>query len=218
MFEIVSIHVRDRLDARVGDHADRDREDEVLPRRGDAEHDVRRQLRRVRAEHEHGPDDHQQHLRKKVHDGQRDVQARRLLGPDDVDHGQDRDDDGAGDDVARGVAERVPEDAAEVVRDEERADRDGHHVVEHLAPGGEEGPELVERAAGEARGAARLRIHRRRLGVGGRGAQEEDAGDHEDDRRQAQRVARDQAERVIDRRTHVPVGGREEGVDPQDPF
>ena len=33
-----------------------------------------------------------------------------------------------------------------------------------------------------------------------------------------ERVGRDEAERVVDRRADVAVGGREEGVDPQDPF
>ena len=69
----------------------------------------------------------------------------------------------------------------------------------------------LERAAG-------LGVHRRRLGVGGGGAEEDEAGDDEDDRRQAEREARDQAQRVVDRRADVPVGGREEGVDAQDPL
>ena len=40
-------------------------------------------------------------------------------------------------------------------------------------------------------------------------------GDEEDDRREPERVARDEAERVVDRRADVAVGGREERVDPE---
>jgi hypothetical protein len=167
-------------------------------------------------EHEHRPDDHQQHLGEEVHDREGDVQPRRLLDADDVDAGEDRNDDRARDDVPRRVPQSVPEHAAEVVRDEERGDRDRYHVVEHLAPRGEERPELVERAAREARGAAGLGIHRRGLGIGRRGAQEEEAGDQEDDRRQPERERRDKAQRVIDGGADVPVGRREEGVHPQD--
>ena len=58
------------------------------------------------------------------------------------------------DDVPRRLAERRPEDP-EVVRHEERRDRDRDDVGEHLAPRREEGPELVEGAAGEARRSAR---------------------------------------------------------------
>ena len=42
------------------------------------------------------------------------------------------------------------------------------------------------------------------------------AGDDEHHRREAEREARDEAQRVIDRRADVAVGGREERVDPQD--
>ena len=112
-------------------------------------------------------------------------------------------------------AQRLPEQPADVVRHEERRDRDRDDVVEHLAPGGEEGPELVERVARERRRAARLGVHRRRLGVRRGGAEEDHAGDDEDDRRQAERERGDEPERVVDRRADVAVGGREERVDPE---
>ena len=70
--------------------------------------------------------------------------------------------------------ERLPEDA-EVVRHEVRADRRRDDVVEHLAPGGEERPELVEGVARERARAAGLREHRRRLDVGGGGEEEDHA-------------------------------------------
>ena len=107
--------------------------------------------------------------------------------------GQQRDHDRADDDVAGPVAQRLPEQPADVVRHEERRDGDRADVGEHLRPGGEERPELVERAPGERGRAARLRVHRGRLGVGRRRAEEEEPGDHEDHRREAERVGRDQA-------------------------
>ena len=107
------------------------------------------------------------------------------------------------------VAERLPEDG-QVVRDEEGRDRRGDDVGEHLRPAGEEGGELVERVAGEARGAAGLGVEDGRLDVGGGGEGEDHPGDHEGHRRQPERVERDQAERVVDRRADVPVGGREQ--------
>jgi hypothetical protein len=63
---------------------------------------------------------------------------------------------------------------------------------------------------GEARGAAGLRVHHRRLGVGRRCQHEDEARDHERHRREAEREGRHHAERVVDRRADVPVGGREE--------
>ncbi len=120
------------------------------------------------------------------------------------------------DDVGGRGAQRLPEQAADVVRDEERRDGDRHRVVQHLGPGGEEGPELVEGVAGEGRRPARLRVHGRGLGVGGRGQVEDEAGDDEHHRREAEREGGDEPERVVDRRADVPVGGREERVDAQD--
>ena len=113
------------------------------------------------------------------------------------------------------VAERLPEDG-QVVGHEEGRDRDRDDVVEHLPPGGEEADQLVEGVAGEARGAARLRVHHRRLGVGGGGGDEDQAGDHEGDRGQAEREGGGDAERVVDRRADVAVGGGEQGADAVD--
>src|SRR5205823_6599807 len=50
---------------------------------------------------------------------------------------------------------------------------------------------------------------------GGGGQVEDPAGQHEDDRRQPERERGDQAERVVDRRADVAVGGREQRVDAQ---
>ena len=115
----------------------------------------------------------------------------------------------ADDDVPRVRPQRLPEDR-EVVRDEDHRDRDGDHVVQHLRPGGPERDELVERVAREARRAARLRVADGALGVGRGGRREDQAADDEDERREPERDAGRQAERVVDRRADVAVGGREE--------
>ncbi len=113
------------------------------------------------------------------------------------------------DDVPRVRPQRLPEDR-EVVRDEDHRDCDGDHVVEHLRPRGPERDQLVERVAGEARRATRLRIADRALGVRRSRRCEDHAADDEDDRGEAERDARRQAERVVDRGADVPVGSCEQ--------
>ena len=142
-------HVRDRLDPRVGDHPDRDRDQEVAPARRGAEVHVADQ--HVRRQHERDPDHHQQELRREVDHRQEDVQARSLFDADDVDDRQQRHDADAEEDVAGAVLERRREQPSEVVRHEERRDRDRDRVIEHLRPRCEERPQLVERVAREAR-------------------------------------------------------------------
>ena len=116
------------------------------------------------------------------------------------------------DHVARAVAKRRPEHR-QVVRHEEGRDRGRDDVVEHLAPAGDEADHLVEGVAGEARRPPGLRVHHRRLDVGGGGEGEDQPGDQERDRGQAEREARHHPERVVDRRADVPVGGREQRPD-----
>ena len=201
--------IRDGLDPRVRDHRDRNREREVRPGRRDAEVDVRAEA--VRAEDQREPDSDQKQLRGEVDQREEDVESRSLLDPDDVDRDEDDDHDGAADDVPRIRPERRPEDR-QVVRDEERRDGDRDDVVQHLRPRGEEADELVEGVAREARGAAGLREAHRPLRVGGGGRGEDQPRDDEDERRQAERNPRDEAERVVDRGADVAVGGREESV------
>ena len=104
------------------------------------------------------------------------------------------------------------------MRHEEGRRRDRDDVHEHLRPGGAEGDDLVEGVAREARRAAGLRVAHGALGVRGRGGGEDDAGDDEHERRQPERVDRGQAERVVDRRADVAVGGREERRRPENSF
>ena len=115
----------------------------------------------------------------------------------------------ADDDVPRVRVEGLPEDR-EVVRDEERRDRDGDDVDEHLRPPGDEAHELVERVSREARRASGLREARGAFRVRRRRRGEDDARDDEDERRQPERVDGGEAERVVDRGADVAVGGREE--------
>src|SRR6187551_1483672 len=154
-------------------------------------------------------DSYEKDLRREVDDRERDGQLRSLLHTDDVQQDEDDDHDRATDDVPRVRPQRLPEDR-EVVGDEERRHRDGDDVDEHLRPARREADELVERVPREARGAAGLREARGAFGVGRSSRREYDARDHEDERRQPERINGRQAERVVDRGPDVPVSGREQ--------
>ena len=171
----------------------------------------------VGAEDEEEAEQDEQHLRREVEHREHDRELRRLLDADDVERDEDHDHDGAADDVPRVRLQRLPEDR-EVVRHEERRRRDRDDVDEHLRPGGAEADDLVERVAGEARRAAGLRVEDGALGVGGGRHREHDPGDEEDERRQPERVDGREAERVVDRRADVAVGGREERRCPEYPL
>jgi hypothetical protein len=85
------------------------------------------------------------------------------------------------------------------VRQEERGQRDHDQVVEEESPARQEPRNVVERAADEGRGAARLRQHRRALGVREGHEQEEAADEEQHERREPERVRREHAEREVDR-------------------
>jgi hypothetical protein len=207
MFETVSM-------PRVGDHRDRQGEDQLRPRRRRAEvHLVDQQ---ARVEHEDEADDREDDLRREVEHGQAEVELRGLPEAADVERRQQRDHRDAADDVARRVLERRPE-RGQVVRHEERRDGDRDDVVERQRPAGEERRDLVERVASERRRAARLREHRRALRVRLRGQREQSAGQHEDDRRQPERMRRDEPQRVVDRGADVAVSRREQARHPDRP-
>src|SRR5215204_5593921 len=120
-----------------------------------------------------------------------------------------------GEALVKAYVDGLPEDR-KVVRDEERRDGDRDDVVEHLRPGGPEGDEFVEGVSGEARGAARLGVTDRSLGVAQRCGSEEYPRDHEDNRGQPKREDRRDPEGVVDRRADVAVGGREQRRRPED--
>ena len=201
--------VGDGLEAGVGEHRQRQREREVVPGRRDAEVGPLRE--RVRREEQRETEDHEQELRREVEPG--DDEARRVeLGTAHEPHGGDREDDADGDDdVPRRLAKAVdPERRPEVVRQEQRRERDHDQVVEEERPAGEEAEDVVVRAADEGRRAAGLGQRRRALGVGERDDQEEDPRAEEHDRREAERVRGDDPEREVDRRCDLAVGDREE--------
>ncbi len=206
-------HVGDGLDARVGDRADGETVEELLPGRRDAPVDLLEQDPGLEQQHE--GDGHDEELGGQVEHGEDDVEPRRLLDADHVD-----DDQGGGDeDAADGVVGELLEDGHEdrqVVRHEEGGDGDRGRVDEHLAPADAEAHELVEGAPCEAGRAARLRHRRGGLGVAPRRAHEEQAGDDEDQRRRAHGGHGHDAEGVVDRRAHVAVGRAEERRDAQD--
>ena len=203
-------HVRDRLDPGVGDHRDREAEQQLAEARRHPEVHLVDQQRRV--EDQHGPQCDQQALGDQVRHGQEQVQLGRLADPADVQRRQAGDHDDTADDVPRAVVQRR-EERAQVVRHEEGADRDGDDVVERQRPAGEERGHLVEGVAGEGRGAAGLGEHGRALGIGLRGQREQAAGEDEHQRRQAQCVRGDEAERVVDRGPDVAVGRGEQSGD-----
>ena len=105
---------------------------------------------------------------------------------------------------------RLSERAREVVRGEER--REGHddQEVEEEDPARHEPREVVEGAADEGRRAARLRQRGRPLRVRERHEQERGAGDEQDERRQAERHARDDPERDVERGGDLAVRDGEE--------
>ena len=164
----------------------------------------------MRGEHQRYADDHQQQLRREVGDREHDVQARRLSDADDVDNRQEDHHADPEHHVAGPVLERRGVEPAQVVGHEERGDRDRDRVVEHLRPCREERPELVEGVPRKARGTASLGEHRRRLGIRSGGEVEDPPCDQKYDRRQTERIRRDQPERVVDRGADVPVCGREQ--------
>ena len=107
------------------------------------------------------------------------------------------------------VAQRMPEHAQVLGR---RVGRDGDQddVVQQDRPAGDEADELVEGVAREHGRAAAILVQRRALDVGHRGQREEQRREQEHDRRQAERVAGDHAEREVDRARQRGVDDREQ--------
>ena len=120
-------HVGDGLDPGVGEHRDRDGEDQLREARRGPEVHLVDQHRGM--EHQHRAEPDQGNLGEEVEHRKADVQVGRLTQPADVDQGEDRDRRHPADHVARRVTERR-EERRQVVRDEEGADRDREDVVE----------------------------------------------------------------------------------------
>ena len=196
--------VRDRLEAGVGEHREGHCEEERVPgRRGTERGSMRERVRREE-EDEAGNDEEQLHEQVECRDDEADGVERRT--PEEP-YRRDEHDRADRDHDIPGVAlERVdPESGAEVVRHEERGERDHDQVVEEERPAGHEPGQVVERDADEGRGAARLSDRRRPFGVRHRHDEEQHADDREDDRREPERMQRDDAEREVERGRHLAV-------------
>ena len=183
--------VRDRLEARVGEEPEGNREqqvvDPVLP--GREREPVRERL---------GREDEREAERRRSAAAPRGRAARprapaggaataaRAGSPPITRDRADRDDD-----VPRRVAQPVDlERCAEVVRQEQRRERDHDQVVEKQRPARDEADEVVERTSREGLRPTGLRNRGGPFRVRERDEREDDAGEREDERRQAERAAR----------------------------
>jgi len=197
-----------RLEAGERDRRDRQREHEVRPLRRAAQ--VNRVEQRVRVEEQHQPEHDDQQLQREVADDERGHSPRALPAEAaDVAEHDERDEHERQRERLAAMPEGAPEHARIVGR---RVARDGDQddVVEQDRPACDEADQLVERVAREHRRAAALRVHRRALGVRHRRQGEQHRADEEDDRRQTERVAGDDAEREVDRSRDRRVDDREQ--------
>ena len=208
----------DLLEAGVADHRDRERERQGVPGRHRAEVDA--VLERVDREQEHEPEDRDPDLDDQVERGDEDADRVGVGAPQHADDRDDEDDRDRAHRRAAGLAAEpsvLPQRAGEVVRQEERRERDREHEVEHRRPPGDEAHQVVERPPGEGRRAARLGDRRPALGIRRGREREEEARGGEDDRRQRERVDRGDAERVVERARDLAVGHRVQRPDAQEP-
>ena len=199
--------VRDRLEPRVREHRERERERELVPRRVRAEVDP---AERVRIEEEREPEHDQEHVRDHGNDRDDDGQPVELRPADEPDGRQREDHCHSDDDVPRRVAELLQAERREVVRDEDRRQRRHDQVVEEQHPARREARGIVERAPDEQRRTAGLRDRRSSLGVRHRNEQEDDTCREQDERGEPERVQRDDAEREVERRADLAVRHRGE--------
>ena len=201
--------VGNRLEPRVREHRERQREREVRPAGLGADRHPFRQ--RVGREQEREPEHDDEDLGHEVEHGDGNPDQVQPGAPEEADERDARDHEHADDDVPRAVVERVDlERPAEVVRQEERRERDHDHVVEEQHPAGAEAGKVVERLPHEGRRAARLRDRRRPLRIRERDEEEQEPGDQQHFRRQPERVAGDDPEREVDRRRDLAVRDGEE--------
>ena len=134
----------------------------------------------------------------------------------EADAGDGDDDEAADDRVPRRLTERgSSEGAGEVVRHEHGGQRHHDQEVEEQHPPGHEPGEVVESPPHEGGGAAGLRQRRGSLGIGQRDEQEDRSRQEQDERREAEGCAGDDAERDVQRRRDLAVRDREQrrGVD-----
>ncbi len=201
--------VRGRLDPGVGEHRDHRGVDDVDDARVGEEVELGGEPVGVQ-DGEHADDDHRQ-LQGDV--GERE-HARRRSRPRPVTlrtlSRQAATITRGGDPDLPARVRQVAGDRLQVVGDGDRGERGDDQVVDQDRPAGDEGDQLVEGVAGEARGAAALAEHRPALDVGERGEHEEQPGGEEDQRRQAEAAVGDDPEREVDREADRRVDGDEE--------
>ena len=209
--------IGDRLEPGVREHRQRQREHELVPRRRHAERQPARQG--AAGEEQREAEHDEQQLRDEIEQRHRDPEGVEPRAPHEPRRRDQGDQHGAGDRVARMARDRVDaEREPEVVREEQRRQRDHDQVVEEEHPAGEEAREVVERNPDEGRRASRLADRRRPLRVRQRHDQEERPDDPEDRRRESERVQRDDPEGEVDRGGDLAVGDRGESRSVEGPF
>ncbi len=209
--------VRDRLEPRVREHRQREREREIGPLLAAGE--LEAVAERLRREHEREPDQHENGLDGEV-EHRDDHPAHVQLRPTDDPHGRDRTDDRAPDGHVPGslAQRRRAEGRAEIVRHEERRERHHDEEVEEQHPAGGEPEHVRERAPHEGCGSTGFGNRRGSLGVGQRDEDEDRARQEEDERRESERRRRDDPERDVERRRDLPVRDGEERRSVEDAF
>ncbi len=202
--------VRDRLEAGVREHRERQRERDLMPRRRRPE---RRAVReRAAGEQQREAEDDEEDLRDEIEQRNGDAEAVEPRAAREPRERDEADDDAADDHVPRMTRDRVdPERDAEVVREEERGERDDDEVVEEEDPAGDEAGEVVERDPHEGGGAAGLADRGRALGIRQRDDEEEHPDHAEHSGGEPEGVERDDAEGEVDRGGDLAVRHRREG-------
>ncbi len=197
-----------RLQARVGEHRQRQREGELGPARRRAQIDAPGQ--RVRREEQGKAEHDDEQLRDEVEHGHTDSGRVETGPPEQAHDGDGEDRRHADDDVPRMSLQRVDlERPAEIVRQEQRGERDDDDVVEEQHPAGAEAGEVVEGFPNERGRAARLRDGGDALGVREGDDEEEQPCQQQHLGREPERVAGDDAEREVDRRRDLAIRDRE---------
>src|SRR5205814_1714440 len=173
---------------------ERQRERDLVPRWLRA--DVQAAGERAGRKEEREAENHEQQLGNEVDDGNREAERVEPRRPEQA-HERDRPDQDATDDhIPRALRDRVPAECeSQVVREEERRERDHDQVVEEERPAGDEPSQVVEGDADEGRGAAGFPDRGRPLRIRQGHDQEEHADNAEDHGRETERVQSDDAER-----------------------
>ena len=190
--------VRDGLEPGVREHRDGDREGDRAPGRSRPQVGALAEV--LEREEKRQAEDDEQQLRGQRDACDRDREPVEARTADEAHRGDGEDDSDPHEDVGRALRQCFPADRmAQVVRDEERCERDHDQVVEEDRPAGEEAQLVVERPPDERRGPTGLRKRRGSLGVRESDDQEQSAHPEQDPGREAERLERDDTEREEER-------------------